>query len=43
MKKSTYSTGFKQIKKITANRIAIFKNVAHSLKPGETPSAPASH
>ena len=48
-----YSTGFKQIEKINANAtqpqrnglkyFAIFKNVEHGLKPGETPSHSASH
>ena len=48
-----YSTGFKKIEKINATAtqpqrnvlkyFAIFKNVAHSLKPGETPSYSASH
>ena len=43
-----YSTGFKYIEKINATApqpqrnvlkyFAIFKNVAHSLEPGETPS-----
>ena len=47
----TYSTGFKYIENINATApqrnvlkyIAIFKNVAHSLEPGETPSYSASH
>ena len=48
-----YSTGFKSIEKITATPpqpqrnvlkyFAIFKNVAHSFEPGETPSYSASH
>ena len=48
-----YRTGFKYIEKITATApqphrtvfryFAIFKNVAHSLKPGERPSISASH
>ena len=48
-----YSTGFKLIEKINAmapqpqrtvlKYFAIFKNVAHSLEPGETPSNSASH
>ena len=49
----SYSTGFKLIEKINATapqpqrnvlkHFAIFKKVAHSLEPGETPSYPASH
>ena len=49
----TYSTGFKYIEKINATvpqpqrnvlkYFAIFKNVAHSFEPGETPSYSASH
>ena len=48
-----YSTGFKYIEKINATApqpqrnvlkyFATFKNVAHSLEPGETPSYSASH
>ena len=48
-----HSTGFKWIEKINATApqpqrnvlkyFAIFKNVAHSLEPGETPSYSASH
>ena len=48
-----YSTGFKEIEKINATApqpqrnglkyFAIFKNVAHSLEPGESPSNSASH
>ena len=47
-----YSTGFKYIENINATApqpqrtvlkyFAILKNVAHSLKPGETPSTPGS-
>ena len=46
-----YSPGFKKIEKINATApqrnaikyFAIFKNVAHSLEPGETSSYSASH
>ena len=48
-----YSTGFKQIEYINATAtqpqhnvlkyFTIFKNIAHSLEPGETPSDSASH
>ena len=48
-----YSTGFKKIEKINATApqpqrnvlkyFAIFKNIAHNLEPGETPSNSASH
>ena len=38
MFKGKYSTGFKKIEKINATVFAVFKNVAHSLEPGETPS-----
>ena len=46
----SYSTGFKQIEKINATSpqctvlkyFVIFKNVAHSLEPCETPSNLAS-
>ena len=48
-----YITGFKQIEKINATApqpqrnvlkyFAIFKNIAHSLELGETPSYSASH
>ena len=50
---STHSAGFKLIEKINATAtqpqrtvlkyVAKFKNVAHSLEPGETPSNSASH
>ena len=50
---TVYSAEFKQIEKITATEtqrhwnvleyFAIFKNIAHSLEPGETPSNSASH
>ena len=50
---ATYSNGFKYIEKINATApqpqrnvlkyFAIFKNVAHSFEPGETPSDSASH
>ena len=49
----SYSTEHKAIEKITAtepqphrtvsNYIVVFKNVAYSLDPGETPSYSASH
>jgi len=47
----TYSTGFKQNEKLTPTitqrtvlkYFAIFKNVAHSLEPGETPCYSASY
>ena len=48
-----YSTGFSKLKKMNATATqpqrsvlkyyAIFKNVAHTLEPGETPSDSASH
>ena len=48
-----YSTEFKYIEKITATEpqphrtvlklFVIFKNVTHSLEPGDTPSNSASH
>ena len=50
---TSYSTGFKLIEKINATApqpqrnvlkyFAIFKNIAHSLEPGETTSYSASH
>ena len=52
-KRYAYSTGVKYIEKINAtepqpqrnrlNFFAIFKNVEHSLEPGETPSNSASN
>ena len=48
-----YSTGFKQIEKINATApqpqrnvlkyFALYKSVAHSFEPGETPRNSASH
>ena len=48
---TVYSTGFKKIEKINTTApqrnvlkyFALFKNVAHRLEPGETPSHSASH
>jgi len=53
IRRRAYSTGFKLIEKINATAsqpqrnvlkyFAVFKNVAHGLEPGETPSYSTSH